>query len=151
MGKVKIISLKDCTDNKQPVPKCDNETVYAFFDDGKGGYSRRYIAKVKLVVPFEDVKRNDKNLYNEWKREVKDYYWVFAKETDYFVSCTVFGYSEQPVWFVRTIGGGWFSLECGSFWWAGRLDVTGGMCKDLGLPEPKDWVAGVHYAGYNQN
>ena len=151
MGKVKIISLKDCTDNKQPVPKCDNKTVYAFFDDGKCGYSRRYIAKVQLVVPFEDVKRNDKNLYNEWKREVKDYYWVFAKETDYFVSCTVFGYSEQPVWFVRTLDGGWFSLDCGSFWWAGSLDVTGRKCKDLGLPEPKDWVAGVHYAGYNQN
>ena len=151
MGKVKIISLKDFTDNKQPVPKCDNETVYAFFDDGKSGYSRRYIAKVQLIVPFEDVKRNDKNLYNEWKREVKDCYWLFAKETDYFVSCTVFGFSEQPVWFVRTLDGGWFSLECGSLWWSGSLDVTGRKCKDLGLPEPKDWVAGVHYAGYNQN
>lgn len=151
MGKVKIISLKDCTYNKQPVPKCDNETVYAFFDDGKCGYSRRYIAKVQLIVPFEDVKRNDKNLYNEWKREVKDCDWIFAKETDYFVSCMVFGYSEQPVWFVRTLDGGWFSLECGSLWWSGSLDVTGRKCKDLGLPEPKDCVAGVHYAGYNQN
>ena len=144
--------MKDCDNNKKPVPKCDNETLYAFFDDGKSGYSRRYLAKVLSVVKFEDAKQNLKSLYGEWKYEVKRYSWIFAKETDYFVSCAVFGYDDAPVWFARTLGGGWFSLENGNSWWSGgSLDVTGERCKDLGLPEPKDWVAGVHYAGHNSN
>lgn len=145
MKTVKVIRLTPY--DEQPVPKCDNKTLYAFFDDGKSGYGRRYIAVVNSVVPFDEVKKKDKKLYKAWKSEVKNCYWLYAKETDYFISCTVFGYSISPIWFARTVDGGWFSFDYEDTWESGRLDVSGKICAELDLPEPKEWKAGVHYAG----
>lgn len=51
-----------------------------------------------------------------------DGYWLYAKETDYFVEAIVEGYDENPLWFARTISGGWFSMDIQSGWQSGILD-----------------------------
>jgi hypothetical protein len=50
---------------------------------------------------------------------------LYAEETDYFVKCSIPKYDENDIWFVRTINGGWFSLNTVNTWMAGRLDVSG--------------------------
>lgn len=37
--------------------------TYAFFDDGKSGFSRRYKAKVVAIFTTEEIKQNDPSLY----------------------------------------------------------------------------------------
>jgi hypothetical protein len=50
---------------------------------------------------------------------------LYAEETDCFVrlSCPV--YDKNDLWAVRTVDGGWFTIDIQSGWQGGRLDVTG--------------------------
>jgi hypothetical protein len=57
--------------------------------------------------------------------------WLYAKDTDYFVECSIFGYDESTIWFVRTIGGNWFSINIQNDWQGGRLDVDNHLTREL--------------------
>jgi len=95
---------------------------YNYFDDGKIWESRRLTVEITEIIPFKDI---DDTTLCIWKSEVEQCYWLYSKETDYFVKGLLeTEYIEikyEEIIFVRTLDGGWFSLG----WWGGRLDVDG--------------------------
>jgi hypothetical protein len=99
----------------QPVPEVGKE--YHTFDDGKINPSRHSIATITEIIPFAEA---DTEMLDFWKQEVEDCYWLFAKETDYFVKAE---YADETSYFVRTKDGGWFSLG----WFGARLDIDGSL------------------------
>jgi hypothetical protein len=119
MGTVKIINL--ISYDKQGVPEVNKE--YHTFDDGKISPSRHAITKVLEVIPFEIA---EPWLIESWKKNVEECYWLYDKETDYFIK-TEFEDEEDPSYFVRTTDGGWFSIG----WWGARLDITGKLYEDM--------------------
>lgn len=100
----------------KPIPEIGK--TYNCFDDGKIRHSRLYTVDVKEVISFDKI---DNETLNEWKEQVEQCYWLFAKETDYFIK-TENGEDGNAI-FVRTLDGGWFSI--GGFMNSGRLDVDG--------------------------
>lgn len=142
-------------DNLLPLPIVGKK--YHFFDDGKCGPSRHYIAEVKEVITVKEAKTREvpcevddegnesyfKTLVEIWGRELKEHDFLFAKETDYFVRCSVPKYDKNDLWFVRTRNGGWFSMDIQSWWQGGRLDVTGEIYRDI-----KNQFDNDHYDGY---
>lgn len=104
------------------VPKIGN--TYNCFDDGKITHSRLYTVDVVEVIPFNQI---DKETLTNWKEEINQCYWLYAKKTDYFVK-TENGEDGDAV-FVRTKDGGWFSI--GQFMNSGRLDVDGKLTEIL--------------------
>lgn len=58
--------------------------------------------------------------------------WLYAKTTDWFVECKIPDYEkENTVWFVRTIHGGWFSMDIHNCWESGLLDVDNHLTEAL--------------------
>lgn len=135
---------------KEKVPVIGKQ--YHFFDDGKISHSRHYMAIVVDIISPEqakDIKMNYQgmnilvSLYTIWREEIDGHRqtgnfkvftnrsmdvgepWLYDEETDYFVKCSIPEYDENDIWFVRTINGGWFSLNTVNTWMAGRLDVSG--------------------------
>lgn len=104
------------------IPKINK--TYNCFDDGKIYEGRLYTVDVKEVIPFNDI---DEQTLKEWNFVVKQSYWLFSTETDYFVK-TENG-EDGNATFVRTIDGGWFSI--GNFFNSGRLDVDGSLSKNM--------------------
>jgi hypothetical protein len=127
MGTVTVINTKPY--NLQPVPEVGKE--YHIFDDGKIKPSRHYIAKIVEVIPFE--KCEDLELMAKWADEVIECYWLFATATDYFVKA-VSDYDENPIYFVRTTDGGWFSIDYPDCWMGARLDTDGNLYEKM-----KEW------------
>ena len=41
------------------------------------------------------------------------------------------GYDENIIWFVRTVQGGWFSIDVQSSWQSGYLDVDGSIYNEV--------------------
>lgn len=130
--------------------------TYDFYDDGK--LSRHNYAKVLRAVPATEeiiVDRFDyelgqlisSTLQTIHKEAVDDHRqserftvlnapdhspgapWLYAEETDFFVECEIPEYDENPIWFARTVDGGWFSMNIQSSWQSGRLDVDGKLKK----------------------
>lgn len=124
---VEVINLTP--PKEQPVPEVGKE--YHIFDDGKVRPSRHSICKICKVVPFDEC--NDLELLEAWNDEVLRTYWLFAPETDYFVNGAV--KKEDGVFeihhFVRTLDGGWFSIDYPESWTASRLDIDGSLFKIL--------------------
>lgn len=81
------------------IPKKGN--TYNCFDDGKVSYSRLYTVDIKDVIPFKNI---DKDTLENWQKQVEQCYWLYAKETDYFI-ITENGEDGDAV-FVRTKDGG---------------------------------------------
>ena len=106
------------------VPKVNK--TYNCFDDGKITHSRLYTVDVKEVIPFDDI---DDATFKDWLEEVNNCYWLYAKETDYFVR-TDNGEDGKAI-FVRTIDGGWFSI--GNFMNSGRLDIDSKLTEKLNV------------------
>jgi hypothetical protein len=98
--------------------------TYNCFDDGKISHSRLYTVDVKEIVSFDKI---DNITLEEWKSQVEECHWLYAKETDYFIK-TINGEDEEEV-FIRTKDGGWFSM--GNFMNSGRLDVDGKLTERL--------------------
>jgi hypothetical protein len=96
--------------------------TYDYFDDGKISESRRLPVTITEVIPFSDI---DSQILSDWKGEVEECNWLYAKETDFFIKGILkFSDNEnKEIIFVRTIKGDWFSLG----WWGGRLDVDGSL------------------------
>lgn len=131
------------------VPKVGE--VLHFWDDGKSGDSRHYLAVVTHVLTKEQMKRVSwtpaeclehwEDEHGEWHDIPKDFIelweynknqcpWLFADDTDFFVAAAVPEYDEHILWFVRKKDGGWFSMDVQSCWQGGFLDVTGEKYKN---------------------
>ena len=112
--------------NTKNIPKVGE--FYHFFDDGKLSSSRHYICKCEKIIPFNEFKNihftSENSLYDIWESQINDYDWLYAKETDYAIICSCPKYDENDLYFVRTIDGGWFSIDIQSAWQSGRLDIT---------------------------
>lgn len=120
---IEIINL---TPHKErPVPEVGKE--YHIFDDGKIRESRHYLATIKNIIPFNKI---DKKIKFAWKKEVKDHYWLFAEETDYFIVAQS-DYDKNDLYFVRTKDGGWFSIDYPNDWMGARLDIDGSLYEIL--------------------
>lgn len=142
---------------------------YYFFDDGKTSPSRCYKAKVVRVIPYDECDlgyeiydyycdcKISKTLKDIHKEEVDDHRqsenftvlnggdttpgkpWLYSEETDFFVECEISGYDENTIWFVRTVQGGWFSIDVQSSWQHGSLDVDGSIYKEIKEEYHKGW------------
>lgn len=89
--------------------------LYDYFDDGKISESRRQDVLITEKVCFKDI---DSETREQWEDEVKTCHWLYAPKTDYFLKGILDPEEDkEPVVFVRTLDGGWFSLG----FWAGRL------------------------------
>lgn len=147
------------TNELKSIPKVGSS--YHFFDDGKITESRHYMATVLDVITPEQTKNimfnrvDDEvsfeiSLYEIWRNEIDDHRqstnfkviaagasmevgapWLYAEETDYFVKCSIPEYDENDVWFVRTVNGGWFSLDTNSWWMSGELDIDGQLFNNM--------------------
>lgn len=125
MGTVTIINTKPYI--LQPIPEVGKE--YHIFDDGKIKPSRHYIAKiVKLIYPEDAYEITD--LYKAWQEQVEECFWLFAKETDYFVVAES-DYDKDLIYFVRTTDGGWFSIDYPGCWIGARLDIDGSLYNEM--------------------
>lgn len=127
---------------------------YHFFDDGKCSPSRHYIATVEEIITADEAKRRYfdsfmtntmRPLYDIWKDNVSHSNFLYAEETDVFVRCSIPAYDENPIWFVRTKGGGLFSIDVQVGWQSGRLDLNGEMYQYAKSIFDND---GRHYDGY---
>lgn len=118
---ITIINLNANHYDKQPVPEVGKE--YNIFDDGKINPIRHSTATILEVIPFD--KCEDAGLIESWVIDVSAYDWVYATETDYFIKAD--SPKDNPMWFVRTTDGGWFSLG----FWASRLDIDGSLYKSM--------------------
>ena len=121
----------------KPVPEINK--YYHFWDDGKTSVSRHYICRVERIITNKDAKKlmvktyeyPDDNaveeklvsLYDYWQEQVPEYPWLYANETDYFIEISCPTYDDNLLYAVRTIGGGWFTMDIQSWWQGGRLDV----------------------------
>lgn len=108
---------------------------YRFFDDGKTGYSRRFIAECVKIIPYSEASAE---LIDAWQNNVEDCPWLFHKHTDYFVVCSIPSYDKNPVYCVRQRNGGWFSIDYPNWWMGGELDVKGDYFTKAGWDE-SDW------------
>ena len=111
---------------EQPVPEVGKE--YHIFDDGKISFGRHYVAKVTEVLPFDECL--DAELLSAWGKDVVECYWLFPEYTDYIIKA-VSDFDKDPLCFVRTKDGGWFSIDYPSCWMGARLDVDGSLYKSL--------------------
>lgn len=116
-----------------------------YYFDGKVSDSRRFVAEILEVIPFEQAKNltiltrlhlvypyvdtidewYEVNLLDVWKKEKAECGWIFAEETDYFIKVRIEDYDDDEIWFVRTKSGGWFSMYTTNRWQGGILDVDG--------------------------
>ncbi len=129
MGTVTIINTTPY--KLQPVPEVGKE--YHIFDDGKIKPSRHYIAKVVEIISPEDAK-DITDLLEIWKQEKSECNWLFAELTDYFVRAKSDSYDLNSLYFVRTVDGGWFSLDFPNIWMGARLDIDGSLYEKM-----KEW------------
>ena len=129
--------------NKARVPQV-GEKLH-FFDDGKVGDSRHYMAVVTHVLTPEQAKcvfvvdainfsechsidfeeNKSLSLLDVHAEEVKSCDWIFAEQTDYFIACSIPEFDNHIIWFVRKKDGGWFSMDIQSDWQGGYLDIDG--------------------------
>ena len=111
---------------EQHVPEVGKE--YHIFDDGKISPSRHYTAKIVEVIPFEEC--SNKVLLETWAQEVQAYKWRYATVTDYFVKAES-DFDKNLLYFVRTLDGGWFSIDYPNVWMGARLDIDGSLYKSM--------------------
>ena len=108
------------------IPKLNKE--YHIFDDGKIRPSRHYMCTIVEIIPYD--KCNDADLLRTWEREVEECHWLFNKTTDFFIKATS-SFDENPLYFVRTIDGNWFSIDYPSWWMGARLDLDGKLYNQM--------------------
>lgn len=111
----------------QPVPEAGKE--YHIFDDGKIKPSRHYVAKVVELISTEAAK-DITGLLDIWEQEKSECNWLFATETDYFIKAES-NYDKNSLYFVRTLDGGWFSIDYPDCWMGARLDIDGSLYEKM--------------------
>lgn len=102
--------------------------TYNYFDEGKIKPSRKLDVVITNIIPFLEI--DEINLY-DWDQEVRECDWLYAKETDYFITgdLKISNDNTEEIIFVRTVNNNheWFSLGL----WSGRLDVDGSLNNSL--------------------
>lgn len=102
---------------------------YDCYDDGKITESRKYQVLITDIIPFEEA---DPDLIEAWKTAVKEYDWLYDKETDYFIFAVSYErWYPQVEIFARTLDRGWFGLgewddyhrTFDGYWCSGRLII----------------------------
>lgn len=126
MGAVTVINTKHY--NMQQVPEVGKE--YHIFDDGKISPSRHYTAKIVKIIPFAQCADPESQLYRAWEENIMEAHWLFAQDTDYFVKAES-NYDKNPLFFVRTTDGGWFSIDYPNCWMGARLDIDGNLYNEM--------------------
>ncbi len=125
---------------RKPIPELGKQ--YHFWDDGKCGPGRHYICQVSKIflpdqaktymvrtpnldVPWDTTEPvwELRTLWDVWKEQVKLCSWIYSRTSDRFVEALCPVYDDNPIWFVRTRRGSWFSLDIQSSWQGGILDV----------------------------
>ena len=110
----------------KPIPELNKE--YHIFDDGKIKPSRHYTCVITDIISFS--KCNDEALLKAWEREVSECPFLYEEETDYFIKATS-DFDENPLYFVRTIDGDWFSIDYPNWWMGARLDIDGTLYEQM--------------------
>lgn len=123
---MEIIAINTTPYNLQPVPEVGKE--YHIFDDGKISPGRHYMATIVEVIPFETC--DNRALLETWAMEVQSCEWLYSTATDYFVKAES-DFDKDPLYFVRTKDGGWFSIDYPSCWMGARLDIDGKLYKEM--------------------
>lgn len=147
-------------EKKEPKPVPEVGKLYHFWDDGKTGPSRHYLCKVEELVTVKQAKEiileenciedYPLSLYDIWKYQIDQHRqgenvkhignggstetgapWLYAEDTDYFVKISCPKYDKDPIWAVRTVWGGWFTMDTTNWWQGGTLDVTGEIYADV--------------------
>ena len=132
---------------QKPIPEVNKE--YHFFDDGKISNSRHYVCKIVKIIPFSEAKNviaknvptwdfenncnifEDKTLLECFNENVKQCHWLYSPVTDVIVEASCPEYDENNLFFIRTLNGGWFSMDIQSSWQGGRLDIDGHLYEQL--------------------
>ena len=103
---------------------------YDCYDDGKITESRKYQVLITDIIPFEEA---DPDLIEAWKTTVKEYDWLYDKETDYFIFAVSYErWYPQVEIFARTLDRGWFGLgewddyhrTFDGYWCSGKLIIS---------------------------
>lgn len=122
--------------------------VYSFWDDGKYGDNRQYLAIVTRVLSIEDAKRHntfgmsitaedDKedserrcehlhSIYEYWKSNKDSHPTlnIYDSDIDFIVECAIPDYDEHLIYFAPSWKGKClFSFEVQSSWQCGLLDI----------------------------
>ena len=108
------------------IPELKKE--YHIFDDGKIRPTRCSKCVIVDIIPFNEC--TDEELLKAWEQNVSDCYWLFNKETDYFIKANS-GFDEYPLYFVRTTAGNWFSINYPNLWMGARLDIDGSLYNQM--------------------
>lgn len=124
---------------------------YHFWDDGKCGVSRHYIAKCEEIIPIKsaetyliaDQYHNKKSLLKLWVKEKKHVNWIFNPKTDVIIRCSIPKYDKYDIFFARDKNAGWFSFCTTGWWQGGRLDIDGQIYENVlqNALDDKDWEA----------
>lgn len=164
--------------NLEPRPEVGK--FYHFWDDGKISASRHYICKCEEIVTpvqaqeiiiYESVYADYPMSLYDYRKVIVDNHrqskgcihassgstedgapWLYAEETDCFVRLSCPNYDKDDLWAVRTVNGGWFTMDVQSGWQGGSLDVTGKIYQDIiSNYESNGWdTSGYTEATYNK-
>ena len=110
-------------ENRKKYPSLSEEKAYKMTLEGQ---------VYKLTATGEEIKKmldDIPNKVKEWKNKMEKannhYYWIFARETDYFIIGNSYEREDKGIIsesiFVRTIDGEWYSI--GNYWDNGLLIV----------------------------
>ena len=105
------------------IPNCGER--FHFFDDGKTSPSRHFVVEINKVIAFDQL--HSEELIKEINTEQKECKWIYNQLTDYVLCGKLLDTDIEPIWFIRDIYGGWFSIG----FWAGRLDIDGFKFKEI--------------------
>lgn len=114
--------------------------IYAFFDDGKTGLSRRYKATVLDIIPSNVVEEKMPELFSGWKENLNEADFLYAPITDFFIKCSIPKYDDDFVYFVRDKSDEWFSIDYPHGWMSGVLDVDGEYGRKNYVPPVDEWT-----------
>lgn len=121
-----VVFLRKSGYHPAPIPEVGKR--YHCFDDGKITFYRHFIIKVDKVLGFMQFKKKYPKMFQQYIKETKNCYWLYARKTDKFV-ITFEGEDNQPGVYVRTKDGGWFGI--GNWVNSARLDITGKLWNAL--------------------
>lgn len=115
-----------------------------FWDDGKVGLGRHYICKIERVISPPEADKiilktydHDLEMWLEmdlksiWKLERDNHDWLYANETDVFIEASCPKFDKDNLWFARTKGGGFFSMDIQNSWQGGQLDTEETILKNV--------------------
>lgn len=108
----------------KPIP--EESHYYNCFDLKEITKGRSFVVQITEIVPFASI---DTSTLEAWKNDIKETYWLFAPETDFFVKAK--DEDNETHVFARTKAGGWFSL--GDWLTGAFLDVDGELINLLEL------------------